>query len=174
MIQFPRGGTVIPQPFEYHVPKTLAEASRLIAQFGADGKVLAGGHSLVPMMKLRLAAPKHLIDIGRIKELSYVRPDGDGKVEIGALTTHFQIESSDLLKKKCPLLPETAREIGDAQVRNKGTLGGSLAHADPAADWPAAVLSLDGEIKAASSRGERMIPVRDFFLDMLTTALKPD
>src|SRR3989442_445992 len=116
MIQFPRGGTVIPQPFEYHVPKTLAEASRLIAKFGADGKVLAGGHSLVPTMKLRLAAPKHLIDIGRIKELSYVRPDGDGKVEIGALTTHFQIESSELLKAKCPLLPDAASDIADVEV----------------------------------------------------------
>ena len=168
------GGAVIPQPFEYHVPKTLAEASRLIAQFGAEGKVLAGGHSLVPMMKLRLAAPKHLIDIGRITELSYVRPDGDGKVEIGALTTHFQIESSELLKAKCPLMPEAAREIGDAQVRNKGTLGGSLAHADPAADWPAAVLALGSEIRAASSRGERWIPAQDFFVDLMTTALAAD
>src|SRR5437763_10778227 len=142
MIQFPRGGTVIPQPFEYHVPKSLAEASRLVAQFAGDGKVLAGGHSLVPMMKLRLAAPKHLIDIGRIKELSYIRP-GDSKVEIGALTTHFQIESSELLKAKCPLLPEVAREIGDAQVRNKGTLGVSMALADPDADEHEVNLSLD-------------------------------
>src|SRR5207249_10931841 len=96
----------------------------------------------------------HLIDIRRITELRYVRPDDDRKVEICALTTHFQIESSELLKAKCPLMPEAAREIGDAQVRNKGTLGGSLAHADPAADWPAAVLALDSEIRVASSRGE--------------------
>src|SRR5438874_290611 len=164
---------MIPQAFEYHAPKSLAEASRLVAQFAGDGKVLAGGHSLVPMMKLRLAAPKHLIDIGRIKELSYIRP-GDSKVEIGALTTHFQIESSELLKAKCPLLPEVAREIGDAQVRNKGTLGGSLAHADPAADWPAAILALDAEMQAVSSRGERWIPAQDFFVDLMTTALAAD
>ncbi len=164
---------MIPESFEYHVPKTLAEASRLVAQFGGEGKVLAGGHSLVPLMKLRLAAPKHLIDIGRIAELRYIRED-NGNVQIGALTTHFQIESSDLLKSKCPLLPEAARAIGDVQVRNKGTLGGSLAHADPAADWPASILALDAEIKAASERGERWIPAKEFFVDLLTTALKPD
>src|SRR6266849_473003 len=101
---------MIPQPFEYHAPTTLDEAWRLLAEFGADGKVLAGGHSLVPMMKLRLAAPKHLIDIGRIAELRYIREDG-GKLQIGALATHYEIESSALLKAKCPLLPETAREI---------------------------------------------------------------
>ncbi len=164
---------MIAESFDYHVPKSLAEASRLVTQFGGEGKVLAGGHSLVPMMKLRLAAPKHVIDIGHIAELRYIREDG-GKIQIGALTTHFELESSDLLKAKCPLLPETAREIGDVQVRNKGTLGGSLAHADPAADWPAAILALDAEIKAASERGERWIPARDFFVDLMTTALKPD
>lgn len=164
---------MIPEPFEYHVPKTLEEASRLVAQFGGDGKILAGGHSLVPMMKLRLAAPKHLIDLGRLGDLSYIREAGD-KMEIGALTTHFRIESSELLKAKCPLLPETAKEIGDAQVRNKGTIGGSLAHSDPAADWPAAVLALEAEIRAVSTRGDRWIPATDFFLDLLTTALEPD
>lgn len=164
---------MIPEPFDYHVPKSLAEASRLVAQFGGEGKVLAGGHSLVPLMKLRLAAPKHLIDIGRIAELRFVREE-DGKLQIGALTTHFQLESSDLLKAKCPLLPETAKEIGDVQVRNKGTLGGSLAHGDPAADWPAAILALDGEMKAVSARGERWIPAKEFFVDLLSTALKPD
>ncbi len=167
---------MIPQAFEYHAPTTLAEASRLVAQFGADGKVLAGGHSLVPMMKLRLAAPKHLIDIGRIGELSYIHPvDSEGdKIEIGALTTHYQIESSELLKAKCPLMPEAAREIGDVQVRNKGTLGGSLAHADPAGDWPAVVLALDAEIHAVSARGDRWIAAKDFFVDLLTTALAAD
>ncbi len=164
---------MISQPFEYHAPKSLAEASRLLSQFSADGKVLAGGHSLIPLMKLRLAAPKHVIDIGRIAELSYIREDG-GKIQIGGLTTHYQIQSSELLKAKCPLLPETAKEIGDPQVRNKGTMGGSLAHADPAGDWPAAILALDAEIKAASIRGDRWIPARDFFVDLLTTALKPD
>ncbi len=164
---------MIPEPFEYHVPKTLIEASRLVAQFGGEGKVLAGGHSLVPLMKLRLAAPKHVVDLGRIAELNYIRED-DGKLQIGALTSHFQIESSDLLKGKCPLLPETAKEIGDAQVRNKGTLGGSLAHSDPAADWPAAILAVGAEIKAVSARGERWIPAKEFFVDLLTTALQPD
>ncbi len=164
---------MIPEAFEYHTPKSLKEASRLLAQFGGDGKLLAGGHSLVPLMKLRLAAPKHVIDVGRIAELRYIREDG-GKVQIGGLSTHFQLESSELLKSKCPLLPETAREIGDAQVRNKGTLGGSLAHADPAADWPAAILALDAEVQAVSERGERWIPAKEFFVDLLTTALKPD
>jgi carbon-monoxide dehydrogenase medium subunit len=164
---------VIPESFNYHVPKSLTEAARLVAQFGGEGKVLAGGHSLVPLMKLRLAAPKHIVDIGRIAELRYVREDGE-KLQIGALATHHELESSELLKARCPLLPETAREIGDVQVRNKGTLGGSLAHADPAADWPAAILALDAEIKAASVRGERWIPAKEFFVDLLTTALKPD
>ena len=164
---------MIPQPFEYHVPKTVAEASRMVSQFGADGKLLAGGHSLVPMMKLRLASPKHLIDLGRIAELSYVREDGE-KIQIGALTTHFKIESSELLKAKCPLLPETAKEIGDVQVRNKGTLGGSLAHSDPAADWPATILALDAEIQAVGARGERWIPAKEFFVNLLETALGSD
>lgn len=164
---------MIPQSFEYHVPKTLAEASRLVAQFGADGKILAGGHSLVPMMKLRLASPKHLIDLGKIAELSYIRED-NGKIQIGALTTYYKIESSDLLKTKCPLLPETASAIGDVQVRNKGTLGGSLAHSDPAGDFPAAILALDAEIQAVGARGERWIPVKGFFVNLLQTALEPD
>lgn len=164
---------MIPEPFEYHIPKSLAEATRLVAQFGGDGKILAGGHSLLPLMKLRLAAPKHVIDVGRIAELSYIRED-NGKVQLGGLTTHYQIESSELLQTKCPLLAETAREIGDVQVRNRGTLGGSLAHADPAADWPAAIVALDAEIKAVSTRGERWIPAKEFFVDLLTTALKPD
>jgi len=164
---------MIPQPFEYHVPKTVAEASQLLAQFGGDGKVLAGGHSLIPLMKFRLAAPQHIVDIGRIGGLSYIREEG-GRIQIGALTTHYQIESSELLKAKCPLLPQTAAEIGDPQVRNKGTLGGALAHSDPAADWPATILALDAEIQAESTRGDRWIRAQDFFLDMLATALEPD
>ncbi len=145
----------------------------MLVQFGAEGKILAGGHSLIPLMKLRLASPKHLIDLGRIAELGYIRPD-NGKIQIGAMATHYKIESSELLITKCPLLPDTAREIGDAQVRNRGTLGGSLAHSDPAADWPAAILALDGEIQAMSARGDRWIPAKDFFVDLLATALKAD
>ncbi len=164
---------MIPQSFEYHVPRTLEEASRLAAQFGADGKFLAGGHSLIPMMKLRLAAPKHLIDLTCLRDLAYIREEGE-HVRIGALTTHFRIESSALLKEKCPLLPETAREIGDVQVRNRGTIGGNLAHSDPAADWPAAVLALEAELRAVSPRGERGMAAKDFFVDLMTTALASD
>ena len=163
---------MIPQSFEYHVAKTVNEAARLVAEFGGDGKILAGGHSLVPMMRLRLAAPRHVVDITRIPDLAYIREEG-GKLQIGALTTHYKIESSDLLKAKCPLLPETAREIGDVQVRNKGTLGGSLAHSDPAADWPAAILATDAEIHAVGLNGDRWIAGQDFFVDILTTALVP-
>lgn len=164
---------MIPAPFEYHAPKSLAEATRLLDQFGEDAKLLAGGHSLIPLMKLRLASPRKLIDLSRIPELNYIREEG-AMIQIGAMTTHFQIESSSLLKQKCPLLPETAREIGDAQVRNKGTIGGSLAHADPAADWPAAVLALDAELAVVSARGERRLAVADFFKGALETALEPD
>jgi aerobic carbon-monoxide dehydrogenase medium subunit len=164
---------MIPEPFEYHVAHSVDEASRLVAQFGAEGKILAGGHSLVPLMKFRLAAPKYLVDISRLSDLKYIREDGE-RIEIGALTTHYQIESSELLKAKCPLLPETAAEIGDAQVRNKGTLGGSISHADPAGDWPATIVALDAETKAISARGERWIAAKDFFVELLTTALEGD
>jgi carbon-monoxide dehydrogenase medium subunit len=163
---------MIPEPFEYHVPKTLEEAAQLIAQFGDEGKLLAGGHSLLPLMKLRLASPKHLIDIARLDGLRYIN-EKDAYIEIGALTTHYRIQSSSLLKEKCPLLPMTAGEIGDVQVRNKGTLGGSLAHADPAADWPAAAVALDAELKAVSSTGERWVPASKFFIGLMTTALNP-
>jgi len=123
-------------------------------------------------MKLRLAMPQMLIDIGRIKDLSYVI-EADEQICIGAMTTHYQIESSDLLKKICPLLPECAASIGDVQVRNKGTIGGSLAHSDPAGDWPAAVIALDAELVVAGKNGERTIKADDFFVDLLTTALEP-
>ena len=123
-------------------------------------------------MKLRLAMPQMLIDIGRIKDLSYI-VEADDQIRIGAMTTHYQIESSDLLKKICPLLPECAATIGDVQVRNKGTIGGSLAHSDPAGDWPAAVIALNAELVVAGKNGERTIKANDFFVDLLTTALEP-
>jgi carbon-monoxide dehydrogenase medium subunit len=163
---------MIPAPFEYVVPKTLEDAVRLLERHGDEAKVLAGGHSLLPLMKLRLAQPRYVIDIGRLRSLSYIREES-GKIAIGALTTHAEIESSALIRSKCPLLAETAAEIGDVQVRNRGTIGGSLAHADPAADYPAAILALDAEIVAASAAGARTIAARDFFVDMLTTALRP-
>ncbi|HEY5838434.1 MAG TPA: xanthine dehydrogenase family protein subunit M [Pyrinomonadaceae bacterium] len=127
---------------------------------------------MIPAMKLRLAQPSLLVDISRIKDLTYVR-EADGQICIGAMTTHYQIESSDLLKSICPLLPDCASHIGDMQVRNKGTIGGSVAHADPAGDWPAAIIALNAEMVATSKNGERTIKADDFFVDMLTTALEP-
>lgn len=163
---------MIPNSFDYVAAKSLDEALALLSKHKDDAKVLAGGHSLIPAMKLRLATPQVLIDISRIKELSYIREDG-GQIRIGATTTHYQIESSDVLRRVCPLLPEAATYLGDVQVRNKGTIGGSLAHADPGADWPAAVLALDAEIVAAGPKGERTIKADQFFTGMLSTALQP-
>ena len=163
---------MIPAQFDYVAPKTLQEALVLLAEHPDEAKILAGGHSLIPAMKLRLATPQMLIDIGRIQDLAYIREDG-GKILIGAMTTHYQLESSERLRQICPLMPECAESIGDVQVRNKGTLGGSLAHADPAADWPAAILALQAEIVVASGSGERVIKADDFFVDLLTTALEP-
>jgi carbon-monoxide dehydrogenase medium subunit len=164
---------MIPANFDYVAPKSLDEALSLLAQHKDDAKLLAGGHSLLPALKLRLSQPKVLIDIGRIKDLSYIREQG-GQIRIGAMTTHFQIESSELLRQACPLLHETATNLGDVQVRNKGTIGGSLAHADPAADWPAAVLALGAEVVAAGPKGERVIKINDFFTELFTTALQPN
>ena len=161
---------MIPAQFDYLTPQTLDEAVALLAQHQDEAKILAGGHSLIPAMKLRLATPQILIDIGRIKDLSYIREEGD-EIRIGAMTTHYQIESSDRLREICPLLSECAAAIGDVQVRNKGTIGGSLAHADPAADWPAAILALDAQIVTASAKGERVIKAEDFFVDFFATAL---
>lgn len=163
---------MIPAQFDYVAPATLDEALQLLADNADDAKLLAGGHSLIPAMKLRLAQPALLIDIGRIKELAYIRKEG-GQIRIGAMTTHYELESSERLKEVCPLLPETAAHIGDAQVRNKGTIGGSLAHADPAADWPATAIALDAELVAVGRNVERTIKADDFFVDMLTTALEP-
>jgi len=163
---------MIPAAFEYHAPKTLDEALRLVQRHGDEAKLLAGGHSLLPLMKLRLAAPRYVIDIGHLRGMSYIREE-NGQIAIGALTTHSEIENSELLAAKCPLLPQTAAQIGDVQVRNRGTIGGSLAHADPGGDYPAAILALDVEIIAANTSGTRTIPARDFFVDMLTTQLHP-
>lgn len=162
---------MISAQFDYVRANTLNEALNLLAQ-NEDAKILAGGHSLIPAMKLRLAMPPLLVDIARIKELSYVREE-EGQIRIGAMTSHYQIESSDLLKKICPLLPECAGHIGDVQVRNKGTIGGSVAHSDPAGDWPAAVIALKAEIVLASKNGDRTVKADDFFVDLLTTALEP-
>lgn len=162
-----------PDQFEYFRPATIDEAVKLLAEHGDTAKVLAGGHSLIPAMKLRLARPGAVVDIGRIAGLSYVR-EADGRLAVGAMTTHAQVAASALLRDRCPLLPETAAHIGDVQVRNKGTIGGSLAHADPAADWPAAILALDAELEIAGPRGRRTIGADRFFVDLLQTAIAPD
>ncbi|HEX4835997.1 MAG TPA: xanthine dehydrogenase family protein subunit M [bacterium] len=164
---------MIPAAFEYFAPTTVREALGLLEQHGDEAKILAGGHSLLPIMKFRLAQPKVVVDIGRIPGLDAIAAAADGKITIGALATHDALEHSAVLKEKCPLLPETAAVIGDMQVRNRGTIGGSLAHADPAADYPGTVLALDAEIVATGSKGSRTIPAREFFVDMLTTALRP-
>lgn len=162
-----------PAKFEYHTPASVQEAISLLGRFKDDAKLLAGGHSLVPMMKLRLAQPKHVVDLKKVPGLSGIKEDG-GAIAIGALTSHYAVESSSLLKQKCPLLAETAGVIGDPQVRNMGTIGGSLAHADPAADYPAAMIALGVELVAEGSKGKRTIKVDDFFKGLLTTALQPD
>jgi aerobic carbon-monoxide dehydrogenase medium subunit len=163
---------MIPPAFDYIAPQSLAEAVRALVAHGEEAKLLAGGHSLLPLLKLRLANPKLLIDLSKIPGLSNISQQDD-TIVVGALTTHYQIESSELLKSKCPLLPQTARAIGDVQVRNRGTIGGSLAHADPSADWPAAILALGGELKLSGSRGERRIAVEEFFLGAMTTVVEP-
>lgn len=159
---------MITTQFDYTRPATLSEALNLI---GNGAKPLAGGMSLIPMMKLRFASPDHLVDIGKLPELNYVR-ESNGQIHIGASTTHYDIETSPLLRGKCPLMSETAEHIGDIQVRNRGTIGGSTAHADPAADYPAALQALEAKIVLKSARGERTLDVGKFFLDTFTTALE--
>ena len=163
---------MIPAPFDYQAPATLEEAVGLLANDPDGAKILAGGHSLIPAMKLRLAQPQLLVDIARIKSLAYIREEGD-QILIGATTTHYQLESSDLLKRICPLLSLCGASIGDVQVRNKGTIGGSVAHSDPAGDWPAAVIALDADLVLVGPGGERTVKTKDFFIDLLTTDLQP-
>jgi carbon-monoxide dehydrogenase medium subunit len=163
---------MIPANFEYFAPQTTDEALKLMAKYGDDCKVLSGGHSLIPILKLRLATPKVLIDIGRIKELNFIKVDGN-TIRIGALATHHALETSAEIRQRCPLLADTAAQIGDQQIRNRGTIGGSLTHADPAADYPAAVLALGAEIVVRGAKGERVIKATDFFVDMLTSAVEP-
>ena len=161
---------MIPQTFEYTVPQTLQEALGLIA--GGDRKILAGGMSLIPLMKLRLATPDEVVDLGRVPGLNAIAENG-GVVRIGAMATHHAIESSRVTRAHCPLLAETAGHIGDVQVRNMGTIGGSVAHADPAADYPAALLALEAQFHLASAQAERSVAASDFFLDAFTTSIEP-
>jgi aerobic carbon-monoxide dehydrogenase medium subunit len=161
---------MIPQEFEYTVPATLQEALTLVAD--GERKILAGGMSLIPLMKLRLASPAEVVDIARVPGLSGIEESG-GVVRIGATTTHHAVESSPIILAKCPLLAECASHIGDVQVRNVGTMGGSVAHADPAADYPAALLALEAKFRMVSETSDRVVEAADFFVDAFTTALEP-
>ncbi|MEZ5100847.1 MAG: xanthine dehydrogenase family protein subunit M [Thermoleophilia bacterium] len=162
---------MIPAGFEYEVASSVDDAIRLLGQ-ADDAKVLAGGHSLIPLMKLRFARPELLVDIGRIGELSYVRDAGD-RIAIGALTRHHDVASDPLLREHCAVVAEVAAQVGDPQVRHCGTIGGSVAHADPASDLPTVLLALDAELVARGASGERTIAARDFFTGFLESALDP-
>jgi carbon-monoxide dehydrogenase medium subunit len=161
---------MIPQTFEYTAPATLEEALGLIAS--GDRKILAGGMSLIPLMKLRLAAPSEVVDLGRVPGLAGITESG-GTVRIGAMATHQSIMSSPVIRARCPLLAEAAAQIGDVQVRNMGTIGGSIAHADPAADYPASLIALEAQVRLVSANSDRVIPVSEFFVDAFTTAIEP-
>jgi carbon-monoxide dehydrogenase medium subunit len=164
---------VIPVGFDYSRPDTVDAALALLAEHGEDATILAGGHSLLPVMKLRLAAPEMVIDIGRLAELNYIRVDGD-EVAIGGVTRYRDLVISDVLATECPLLPAVARTVGDPQVRHRGTLGGSLAHGDPASDLPAAVLALGGTVVLRSPRGERKVPMTEFYTGVFSSVKEPD
>lgn len=160
-----------PAKFDYLRAQSVDEAIQLL-QKNSGAKLLAGGHSLIPMMKLRLAQPPMLIDIGRIPDLSGITTT-DGRVRIGSLTTHAELASSDVLRRECPILAEAAEQIADPQVRNKGTIGGNLAHADPGSDLPAVILALEGTLHFKGPEGERQTQAADFFLDLMMTDLRP-
>jgi carbon-monoxide dehydrogenase medium subunit len=162
-----------PAAFDYHAPSTVREALDLLGKYKDDAKLLAGGHSLLPAMKLRLSRPAHLVDLRKVSGLSGIKEEG-GAVVIGAMTTHRAIETSSVIKGKCPVLAEAAAIVGDPMVRNMGTIGGSLAHADPAADYPACVIALNAEIVCEGAKGKRTIKIDDFFKGLLTTAVGPD
>jgi carbon-monoxide dehydrogenase medium subunit len=163
---------MIPREFEYHAPRSISDAIGLLAQFGDEAKLLAGGHSLLPMMKMRFAQPGHLIDLGRIPELKGIREEG-GTLRIGAMTTENELIWSKLLQDKCPLLVEGARLISDPQVRYKGTIGGDIAHGDPGNDHPALMLALRASFVLRGGSGERVVPADGFFIGTYDTDLKP-
>ena len=163
---------MIPRAFELYSPATISEAIALLKS-KKDSKVLAGGQSLVPLMKLRLVSPANLVDLGRIPGLSYIKKEG-GHLLIGSMTTHNEVAASSLVNERCVTLAEAASRIGDQQVRNRGTIGGTVCQADPAGDVPAAVVALDAEFKVAGQRKKRTIKAKDFFEDMLTTNLRRD
>jgi len=164
---------VIPASFSYVRAESADDAVALLGEYGDEAKLIAGGHSLLPLMKLRLATPSVLIDVARVSDLAYVRDGGD-HLAIGGLTRHHDVETDPLVRDAVPLLGHAAGQVGDPQVRHRGTLGGSLAHGDPASDLPAVVLALGGTIVARGAQGERSIAADDFFVDFLETALAPD
>ena len=164
---------MIPAAFDYVRVESVPEAIAALTEHGEDAKLLAGGHSLLPLMKLRLATPSVLVDLGRVPDLSYVRDEGD-HVAIGALTRHHDVNHDPVLAQHVPLLALMAGKVGDPQVRHRGTIGGSISHGDPASDLPAAVLALGGSLVAHGPNGERVIPASEFFLGFLETALAPD
>jgi carbon-monoxide dehydrogenase medium subunit len=164
---------MIPQSFQYESPGTIADAIALLQKYGDEAKILSGGHSLIPMMKLRFATPEYLIDINGIPGLSYIKEE-KGLVKIGALSREAEIEHSELLKKHFPIFADVTKLIADPQVRNRGTIGGNLAHGDAANDHPAAMLALNATVNATGSGGIRSIPIDEFFFGFYSTALKPD
>jgi aerobic carbon-monoxide dehydrogenase medium subunit len=167
------GLSMYPAPFEYSAPATIDEAIALLAKHGEGAKLLAGGHSLLPLLKLRFAQPAHVVDLRRIASLQGIRRDAHA-ITVGSMTTHTTIAASPDIRELFTAVAEAASRIGDPQVRNRGTIGGSLAHADPAADLPAAMLAVDAQIVAAGPLGRRVIDAQDFFVGMLTSALRPD
>lgn len=164
---------MIPASFDYHAPRTLSEAIGILARYREEAKVLSGGQSLLPLLKLRLGSAGHLVDIGRIPGLEYIKEEG-GYLKIGGRTREAALEGSDLIRSKYPILSDTAAVIADPLVRNLATVGGNLAHGDPANDHPATMLALGAEIVAAGPKGERTIPIEKFFTGLFTTALAPD
>jgi carbon-monoxide dehydrogenase medium subunit len=164
---------MIPASFEYYAPRSLNEAITYLASHRDDVKILSGGQSLMPLLKMRLSKPVYVVDIGRIPGLDSIVEEG-GNLILGGLVTYAQIEQSKLLQEKCPLLPQTATTVADVQIRNRGTIGGSIAHADPAGDMPAAIMALDAEIQVMGPTGERWVKAPDFCLGLLMSVLEPD
>ncbi|MGB2896192.1 MAG: xanthine dehydrogenase family protein subunit M [Anaerolineales bacterium] len=163
-----------PAPFEYVAPTTMEEALDNLAEYGYDAKILAGGQSLIPMMNFRLAQPSVLVDLNKLTELSFIRSEKDGELRIGAMTRHHQVEHNALVAEHAPLIYEAMPKIATPQIRSRGTFGGSIAHADPAAELTTICVALDGRFRCQSASGERWVPASEFFLGMFTSALEPD
>src|SRR5437762_12211603 len=162
-----------PPKFEYHAPRTVDEALALLGRYGGDAKVLAGGQSLMPLLNFRLARPAALVDLNRIASLAYIR-EQDGQVRFGAMTRQRTIEFSPVVAQRLPLLKEATRWVGHLPIRTRGTIGGSIAHADPSAEYPAVLAALEGEVVARGPKGERVVKAKDLFVTYLTTSLEPD